>query len=229
MTVRLLDLRSEQHPTLFPRKKAADGSVINTSKVFNGKTVVREAKLITGIGIHQTACVFGPSDNREKAYRRALNIPAHVTAFRDGVFAASAPLSWYLYHGNELNGFSLGLECEGHYPGLLDDPSTPRREDVESTWGGKPTLLDGLAIESFREALRWLVENGRAAGMPIEFIWAHRQSNGQKPSDPGAGIWKEVVLAFGVPVLKLKTQPDKTWRNGKGIPAQWEPGATAKY
>ena len=228
MTIRLIDLRTEQ-TNPFPRKKSSDGKIINTSKVVKGKTVCRDPKNITGIGIHQTACVFGPANDREKAYQRATNIPAHVTAFRDGVYVASAPLDWYLYHGNELNEFSLGLECEGHYPGILDDPKTPIREDIQTTWGGKPTPLDDKAIETFKAALKWLVDNGRAAGMPIEYIWAHRQSNGQKPSDPGMGIWQKVVLEYGVPVLGLKTQTEKAWRDGKPIPTNWDPNGVGKY
>jgi hypothetical protein len=215
----LLDLRSEQKNP-FPAKQV-NGKVVNTSKVVAGKTVVRDPKTITGVGIHQTACVFGPSSDRAKAHRRALNIPAHVTAFRDGVFVAAAPLEWFLYHGNALNSFSLGLECEGNYSGLLSKPS--------AVWSGKPSALTDEAIETFRQALKWLVDNGRAAGMPIEFIWGHRQSNGKKPSDPGEGIWKHVVLDYGIPVLGLKTQPGKVWRNGKTIPPEWDPNGVGKY
>jgi hypothetical protein len=214
----LLDLRAQQ-TNPFPKKQSG-GKTINTSKVVAGKTVSRDPKTIKGIGIHQTACVFGPLNDRAKAHRRALTIPAHVTAFRDGVYVASAPLPWFLYHGNALNEFSLGLECEGRYPGLLDKPST---------WGGEPTPLTDEAIETFRAALKWLVEEGRAAGMPIEFIWAHRQSNGQKPSDPGEGIWKHVVLEYGVPALGLRTQPEKVWRDGKTVPPQWDPRGVGKY
>jgi len=228
MTIRVLDLRAEQKNP-FPPRKGADGKTVNTSKTLKGKTVCRDPKTITGITIHQTACVFGPANDREKAYRRALGIPAHAVAYRDGVYVITAPLDWYLYHGNELNAFSLGLECEGHYPGLLDDPKTPIREDVKSTWGGNPTPLDDKAVETFRAALKWLVDNGRAAGMPIEYIWAHRQSNGQKPSDPGMGIWQKVVVEYAVPVLGLKTQTDKCWKDGKKIPTNWDPNGVGKY
>lgn len=220
----LLDLRSEQRNP-FTLKGLPPKS---PSFVRGGKTVERDAKTITGVTLHQTACVFGPANDRARAHRRALSIPAHVTAFRDGVFVAAAPLRWYLYHGNALNEFTLGLECEGKYPGLDDDPKTARREDEATTWEGKATPLDARAIETFRAALRWLVETGRAEGMPIEHIYAHRQSNGMKPSDPGQGLWREVAL-WGVRELGLVTRPSFTLRDGKPIPAQWEPGATAKY
>jgi len=228
-TPQLLDLRHSHATGVFPSKRSKDGREIRTSLVKAGKTVVRAPATVTGITIHQTACVFGPANDRTKAHRRALNVPAHVTAFRDGVYVAAAPLGWYLYHGNDLNLDTLGLECEGHYPGLSDDPRTPRREDIATTWGGKPTPLDATALETFRAALRWLVETGRASGMPIRNVYAHRQANGSKPSDPGEELWRKLVVEFGVPQLGLVPEPDRTWRDGRPIPAQWQPGAQGKY
>lgn len=211
-----------------PPFKVMGGKNINIVRIERGKTVVRDPKTVTGIGIHQTACVFGPKDI-DRRNRRALNVPCHALAFRDGTYVTAFPLEWFVHHGNELNAFTLGLEIEGHYSGLPDDPSTPVREDIKTTWKGNPTPFDDLAIETARAALKYLVEEGRKRGMPIEWIWAHRQTNGSKPSDPGWEIWKHVVLDYGVPVLGLRTQVDKTWRDGKPIPAQWEPGATGKY
>jgi len=226
--VKHLDLCSEQkNPP--PPKQSVDGKKVNIALIKSGKVVVRDPKTITGIGIHQTACVFGPSNDIDKRHRRSLGVPCHALAFRDGVFATAFPLEWYMYHGNELNAFTLGLEIEGQYPGRADDPTTPKREDIQSTWGGNPTPFDDLAIETSREALKYLVEEGRRRGMPIEYVWAHRQSNGQKPSDPGHEIWKHVVLDYGVPVLGLRTQVDKTWRDGKPIPGLWDPSAKGKY
>lgn len=232
MPARLLDLTREQHPTLFPRKRKPDGTVVNTSKterVGSGiRTVVRDPSTIDGVCIHQTACVFGPLSHPERRWRRALNVPAHVTAFRDGVYAQSAPLLWFLYHGNALSGRTLGLECEGQYPGLLDDPKTPRREDERSFWGDEPTPLTPEAIECFRAALRHLVEGGRRLGCPIAHVWAHRQANGGKPSDPGQAVWTEVA-EWGCRELGLTARYADVWRDGKPIPKAWAPGATAPY
>ena len=229
MTASMLDLRSEQHPTLFPVRKKQDGTTISTSKTVGGKTLVRDPKKINGIVVHQTACVFGPSNDRQKAYRRALGIPAHVVGFRDGTFVVPANPLWYLYTSNGFNEFSYGVELEGQYPGLLDDPKTPKREDEATTWGGTATPLDDRAIETFRASVKWIVEEGRRLGSPLEYVWAHRQSNGQKPSDPGAAIWKHVVLEYAVPTLGLKVQNERVLGDGKQIPAGWDPRATAKY
>lgn len=227
-TIRHLDLCTQQvNPP--PPKVGPGGKKVNIALVRAGKVVVRDPKTVTGIGIHQTACIFGPAADPEKRYRRALNVPSHALAFNDGVFATAFPLPWYMYHGNELNAFTLGLEIEGQLPGKPDDPTTPRREDIESTWGGKPTPFGDLQIETARASLKYLVEQGRALGMPIQYIWAHRQSNGQKPSDPGYQIWKHVVLEYGCTQLGLKTECAKTWRDGKPIPGVWDPSSTAKY
>lgn len=220
MPVTLLDLRAEQKNP-FPSKKDSEGKPVSTCKTSGGKVVVRDPKTITGITVHQTACVFGPAADRAKAHRRALNIPAHAVAFRDGVFAIPAEPTWYLYHGNALNSFTLGLEIEGRYRGLVHDPKT--------LWGGDETPCDALTIDTAREALKWLVTTGRSLGMPIKDVYAHRQSNGQKPSDPGEALWKAVVLEYGVPVLGLTPQNKFTVEKGRPIPKQWDPNATANY
>ena len=231
---RLLNLVGEQHASLFPRKRKADGTLVNTSKterVGSGiRTVIRDPKSITGIGIHQTACVFGPAD-RDKAHRRALNVPAHVTAFRDGVYVQAAPLLWFLYHGNALNPFTLGLECEGQYPGLLDDPTTPKREDERSFWGDEPTPLTPEAVACFRAAFAHLVIEGRRLGCPIAHVWAHRQSNGDKPSDPGQALWCEVAehgcREHGLTARYADTFPGRS--PGKPIPKAWAAGGIGPY
>jgi hypothetical protein len=223
-----LDWRAKQvNP--FPLKHKSDGSVIATSRLFRGKTFVRDPKTVCGVTVHQTACVFGPQADPEKKHLRAMNVPAQALAFRDGFYVITAPLLWYLYHGNSLSGPTLGLEIEGMYCGLTDDPSTVAREDIKTTWGGKPTPLDALTIATARAALGFLVEEGRKEGMPIEFVYAHRQSNEDKPSDPGQEIWEHVVLDYAVKVLGLKTQPQRAFGHGRPIPKQWEPGALASY
>ncbi len=237
MTPTFLNLALEQSD-LFPLKLDSKGRVVRTSKAIGGKTVVRRPQDINGIVIHQTACVFGPPDPI-KRHRRALKIPAHVVAFRDGVYAQTAPLLWFLYHGNAFNEHTLGLECEGQYPGLRDDPTTPEREDEETFWpggAGKPTPLTDDAIATFRAGLRHLFIEGTRLGCPLKHIWAHRQSNNDRRSDPGQEIWEAVVLDYGVKELGLTTRPGDTFASGKPpklgrpIPTAWQPnGGRGRY
>lgn len=211
---KFLDLRSEQSDPFTPKNGKSP------SKLVGGKTARRDPSTITGITVHQTACVFGPAADRAKAHRRAIGIPAHAVAFRDGVVALPCPLDWYVYTSNGLNATTLGLEIEGIYPG----------KPGGKVWSeAEPTPLDALARDTARDALRYLVEQGRALGMPITRVYAHRQSNGQKPSDPGWEIWRDVVLDFGVAVLGLVTDNARTIGDGKPIPAEWDATSRARY
>jgi hypothetical protein len=125
-----------------------------------------------------------------------------------------------LYTSNGLNSFTLGLEIEGIYPGY---PGA-------KVWGSNPaTPFTELARDSARFALKYLLDTGRAAGMPIEYLYAHRQSSGQKPSDPGFEIWQQVVLDYGVKVLGLKTRNEYVVGDGKPIPSAWDSTSKAKY
>lgn len=204
-----------------------------------GKAVVyREPRDVDTIVVHQTACEFGVSaasivkagGNIELARaRRALEVACHALAFRHGYFVAAHPLRVYVNHGNRFNDRSLGLEVEGRYAGLEDDPTTIAREDLRTTWGGKPTTLDDATIASACAALRWLVEEGRRDGMPIRYVVAHRQSSDTRRSDPGQAIWRRVVLDFGVRVLGLVAQRGSPWQEGRPIPKQWDPDGEGDY
>ncbi len=186
----------------------------------------RDPKRIDGIVLHQTACSFGPSDDATARHRRALGVACHAMAFRDGAAVLANPLPWTVLHGNGLNDRSLGLEIEGLYSGLEDDPSTVPDEAKRTTWGGRPDTVSTLLVAAGRRALRELVERGRAEGMPLRYIWAHRQSSGTRRSDPGETLWRAIVTEYAVPVLGMQTQPalvlaSKSSGPGRPIPAQW--------
>lgn len=212
-TITMLDLTHEaKNPP--PQKVKSDGTKLNIAKLdVHGKVFVRDPKTITGIGIHQTDCVFGPKADPIARHRRALGVPIHALAFMDGVLAIPYPMLWYMYHGNGMNAMSYGLEIEGSYSGVLGQKRA----------GGKTyNLLDELTIECARAGVKYLYEAGLKLNSPLEHIWAHRQTNKVKERDPSEAIWKAVVLDYAVAVLGLKTQPDRTWDDGKAIPLSWE-------
>lgn len=230
MTVTFMNLLPEQHPTLFPRKKNAKGQTVNTSKTVwvtrDGRraevTVVRKPEDIDGLALHQTACVFGKGKLPTR-YHRALKVAVPVVGFNDGTFVHSAPLLWYLYSSNGLNPRTYALECEGHYSGLLDDPTTPRREDQESIWkGDAPTPLTPIAIETFRAAFLYLYEEGRKLGSPLKYLWAHRQASADRRSDPGEGVWGEVG-EWGAKECGLEIRYADVFGDGRPIPREWAP------
>lgn len=199
------------------------------SKTLNNRTVRRAVSAVTGVTIHQTAVKFSVTkaqieraggDRRLALAKRALGVACHAMSFHDGFFVAAAPLDWYIYHGNGFNAFELGLEIDGLYSGL----------EGGRTWSGDPaTEITNESIAAAREALRWLVESGREMGMPIEWIHAHRQSSADRRSDPGETLWREVVLDYAKPVLKLKTRPADVLRDGRPVPVEWDPEGIGKY
>ena len=217
--IEIIDLRSEQS---VPSPK---------SKVRRGKTLGRDPAQVTGVVLHQTACVFGVSsaqlaraggDRRLAKARRALNVSCHALAFRDGFVVLPNYLEYFLFHGNGFNSYTLGLEIEGKYPGVDSDP-------YGTTWGGAPTPLTGEIVDTARAALKHLVEEGRAAGMPLVDVYAHRQSSATRRSDPGEGLWRAVVLDYGVPILGLETHPAAKVGSGRAIPSAWDPSGVGKY
>jgi hypothetical protein len=197
--------------------------------------VERDPRAIDGIVLHQTACTFGPSDDENRRHRRAFGVAGHATAFRDGTVVIANPLQWLVWHGNGFNDRALGLEVEGRYAGLADDPGTAPREDLETTWGGEPDEVTARVIATARRALLELVERGRAAGMPIRYLWAHRQSNGQRRSDPGEALWRAVAIEYGQRELGLELQPalalpSRSSGPGRPIPRAWDPvGGVGRY
>lgn len=217
--VEVIDLRSEQSD---PAPK---------SRVSGGRTVLRDPGSVTGIVLHQTATLYGVSDRQVKAaggdadlalQRRALGVACHAMAFREGwVVIANDPRA-YVHHANSLNAVSLGLEVEGNFPGRDSAPAA-------TTWGGDPTELTQETIEAAREGIRVLMEKGRAMGMPIEWVWGHRQSSSSRRADPSEGLWRSVVLDYAVPVLGLKTEPKKSFGDGLPIPLEWDPNGRGSY
>jgi hypothetical protein len=207
----VLDLSTEQQDppdNSPPHHKIVRDRIRKCDAVFR-----RPVNTIDGIVVHQTATPFGVTKAAVKAaggdaqlakHRRALKVAAHMTCFDTGVAVLAHPLEWYVYHGNSLNARSLGLEIEGLFPGTQEE-----RE-----------LFTGQLENAARDGLEYLVRKGRELGMPIKWIWAHRQSSLTRPSDPGEEIWRKLVLEFAVSRLGLAPQHDYVC-GGRTIPSEW--------
>jgi len=216
----------------------------------SGKTVRRNHAAIDGITLHQMAVELRATqyfldlalgDEQLAIALRAQLGPrggkggvAAPLVVHDDLVVCTMPLDWYIYHGNRLNGPTLGIEVSGRFSGLLDDPNTPPREDLITTWGDEPPMvLTPARIRAVRAAIRYAVEEGRQQGMPIRYAYAHRQSNGRKPGDPGEGLWRAAVIDYAVPVLGLKPRYGFTLKNGdvegRPIPREWDPNGVGSY
>lgn len=191
----------------------------------------RDPATVDTICVHQTACIFGPKADLARRHDRAHDVPIHALAFTDGVLALPYPLSWYLFHGNHWNARSLGIEIEGKYPGLGGEP-VPYRPGAHQDGDDiteAPTHLSDLTIATARRGIYELVTRGKALGMPITRIVAHRQSSGTRRADPGQAIWEHVVLAYAVAVLGLHEVPNEVLEDGRPIPKQWSPNGHGEY
>ena len=193
-----------------------------------GKVVRRDPKTITGIVIHQTACVFGVTDLwRRRAARvhragitgfdpedtahhlRALRSSvAHIFAMNCGHIIQVCPLDWYDNSANGLNATTVSLEVEGRFPGIMGRP--------------RKGTMSGDLLFAAMNALNHIVETGCGAGMPLQYIYAHRQSNKNRRSDPGEEIWRRIVTGYAVQMLGLETLPGFTCTGGKAIPEEWD-------
>lgn len=212
-------------------RPARQGDPPKTKRDARGAVVVRDPSAVTGIVVHQTAAVFGVNrrqvaraggDAREALRRRFLDVACHMAALRNGDVLQTNDLTTYVYHGNRLNKSTLGLEIEGRYPGWTRRPK-------RSTWGGDPSEVTDVIVAAARRALRELVERGHAEGMPIRYVYAHRQSSATRRSDPGEELWRRVVLDYAVPELGLKTRPRHTVGSGRPIPKAWDPAGYGPY
>jgi hypothetical protein len=216
----------------------------------SGKTVRRNHAAIDGITLHQMAVELKVSnyylgladgDPELAIALRALHGPrnskkggvAAPLIAHDDMVACTMPLDWYIYHGNRLCGPTIGIEVSGLFSGLLDDPNTAPREDLLTTWKAEPMELTPARIRGLRAAIRYAVEEGRRQGMPIRYVYAHRQSNANKPGDPGEAIWRAGVIDYAVPVLGLKPRYGVTFKHGntegRPIPREWDPNGVGSY
>jgi peptidoglycan hydrolase-like protein with peptidoglycan-binding domain len=195
----------------------------------NGKPLVRDPSQVTGITIHQTAVPYGVKpyqiqaaggDEKLALARRSLQVACHVMAYREGFVAIPNDMLWYVYHGNGWNSTELGIEIDGRFPGV----------EGGKTWNGGPaTEVTDTLVRAACLGIEILVIEGRKAGMPIEFIHAHRQSSATRRDDPGEELWKRVVLDFAVPILGLKTEPARSIGDGRPVPKEWDPDGVGKW
>lgn len=208
--IRIIDLSPEQ-----PNPSRPVRGKFHHKRDRNGLIVMRNPSDVIGITIHQTACVFGPANDPERKHRRALDVSAHVTAFQDGTVVQGHPMRAYVWHGNGLNAHSIGLECEGVFDGVR----IPSRSNQ----------ISDQALASFCAGLKHCVDRGRSEGMPIKYIWAHRQSSSSRRADPGWEIWWKVAVEYGENALGLQSRLNEHFDSGRPIPKAWDARAAAEY
>ena len=194
--------------------------------------VMRRVEDIDTLVLHQTAVEYGVSDRAVREAggdvelaraRRALDAACHVMVFRKGYYVESHPLLALVSHAGRLNPRSIGLEIEGRYPGLMDDPSTLPREDLETTWGGDPTVLTEAAVKSACNAIDKIMIRMAELGGRLRYVAPHRISSDARRADPGQEPWQRIALDYAVAVHGLEPVNESPWTQGRHVPTEWDP------
>lgn len=117
---------------------------------------------------------------------------------RDRASVVQWPATDFTYHGNRPNAVSVGWAYDGSFKPLAAD-------EVEE-------LDRPLDVEGGRESLRHLIRAALEQGCPLRRVSPHAQ-HANKPHDPGARVWLEVVepvaFEFGLAI-------DVDWVTGNG-------------
>jgi hypothetical protein len=165
---------------------------------------------VTGITLHQTAVDLGERPGRWDSLR------AHVGVTRGGQVLQVYGLDALVYHGNGLNSSTVGIECSGTYEGVEGDRATWWQPPGVSA----PQRPTAALVEAALRAVRWVVEEVKANGGTVRYLYAHRQSSGTRQSDPGSALWRAVALDLEREGL-VETRPGYTVGTGRAIPREW--------
>lgn len=171
---------------------------------------------VTGVCLHQTACILGENPSRWDS------VGAHIGITRSGKIIWLHDFDREVAHANGFNSQTVGIEVDGLFAGIEGDPKT--------VWDNPGTAIREVAqsptdaqLESLKIAVRWIAaEVAAKSGVPMKALVAHRQSSDTRRNDPGSAVWavalelmKELKLSDGGPKFKIG--------DGLPIPEAWDP------
>jgi len=174
----------------------------------------RPLKAVTAIVLHQTAP--GEARSMGEDPDRWFDLQAHVSITRAGTIFWVNKFNVIMFAANWFNRFSVSLEIDGHFEGVLGDDRTLWRKAPRP-----PAKLTPRILESSRRAVEWICDEVGAHGGQVTDILAHRQTKDSREADPGEAIWKGVGL-WAQKELGLKNDVNYTRGSGKPIPKQWD-------
>jgi N-acetyl-anhydromuramyl-L-alanine amidase AmpD len=175
----------------------------------------RSWRKITGICLHQTACVLGERDARWDT------VGAHIGITRSGRVLWLHDLDVVVWHGNAWNAQTVGIEIDGLYEGVLGRPST-LWDDPDTAGREQPTPLTDASAVAAQETIRWLCSVVAQHGGDIKALVAHRQASKSRRNDPGSDIWQRVALPLHAE-LGLTDGGAGFEIGGYPVPVEWDP------
>ncbi len=200
-----IDLRDQSSKGIF----GTPGGVLES-------LAARAWSTVTGITLHQTACVLGERPGRW------LNVGCHVGITRGGQRLWLHDFDARVVHGNGWNTQCVGIEMDGLYEGiagdpktLWDDPSTKYREVGQTP---TPEL-----VQAAKEAVRWICARVAEHGGKVRALVAHRQSSESRRDDPGSALWQAVALPLHAELGLIDGGVGFKLGNGYAIPEAWDP------
>ncbi len=177
---------------------------------------------ITGITLHQTACVLGERPQRWET------VGAHAGVTRGGQVIWMHDFNQLVIHGNGFNAKTVGIEMDGEYAGVEGELRTFWRPKDEPD--RKPQTPTPQLISAAKATVRWICEAVARHGGAVKVLVAHRQASEQRQSDPGSALWKAVAMPLHEELGLDDGGPGFKIGSGYAIPEKWDPSRTGvKY
>jgi len=192
-----------------PRPKDSRGEVQRT----------RKPGQIVGVTLHQTATADFPP-----THKGLSKVPAHAMVHRDGSVSLLHHPTSVVYHGNALNGGTIGIEIACRAAGTEGDASTFWRSSAEIAEGKHMADLvheaTDVQLVAAVDLCRFYIGQVSELGGAVRGIWAHRQGHKSRTTDPGSRIWKHVAERVRMD-LGLADVRDLHLGTGLPIPVSW--------
>ena len=169
---------------------------------------------VTGVCLHQTACVLG-----EKPERWAT-VGAHLGITRGGKVIFLHDFDRLIVHGNGWNTECVGIELDGMYAGI--------EGDLRTFWqpAGQPKLQPQSPtpdlVEAAKATIHWIKAVVESHGGDLKALVAHRQASKERQSDPGSALWQQVAIPLHEELALTDGGIGFKLGTGYPIPESWD-------
>jgi N-acetyl-anhydromuramyl-L-alanine amidase AmpD len=209
-----------QQPNTQAVPTVADGMFHDIRTAANQQWVYgrRAWSKITGITLHQTACVMG-----ERPLRWAT-LGAHLGVTREGRVIWVHDFEKLTVHAHGFNSNTVGIEMDGTYAGVEGDDRTfwrPRDEPNR-----QPQTPTAELVEAAKATVRWICAEVARHGGRVELLVAHRQASSDRQSDPGSALWQQVGMALHTELGLSDGGAGYRIGDGYAIPERWDANRT---